>query len=189
MPGHIKTFKNALPAALCREAISLFEKDSRVKPDPQPDYSKRHFLKLTGTPGWQDIERRMQKHMDAVTQSYFAPIRGLEEIAIPEWSDDGLVMSRYNPGDICALHVDGQTAAPSGNGLRLATLLFFLNTVEKGGETWFPFQKTKVKPELGTAVMFPVSFTHPHEVLKTYEKRYIIQTWIIDPYLVVEPRS
>jgi hypothetical protein len=188
MSAHINCYKKALPPSLCEEAIALFEKDRRVKPDPQPDYSKRHFLKFSGLKEWQDLETRIQKYMDRVTQSYFAPIPGMEEISIPEWSDDGLVMSRYNPGDICALHVDGQSADPSGNGLRLATLLFFLNTVEKGGETWFPFQKKKIKPEQGAAVMFPISFTHPHEVLKTFETRYIIQTWIIDPYLVVQER-
>ena len=188
MPGHIKLYPNALSPSLCRDAIALFENDSRVKPDPQPDYSRRDFIKIPDDPNWNPLTKKLVRQMDRVTLQYFAPKLGLEDVAVPEWSDDGLVMSRYNVGDVCALHVDGQSSDPSGNGLRIATLLFFLNSVKKGGETFFPLQKMKIKPEEGTAVMFPVTFTHPHEVLKTFEKRYIIQTWIIDPYLVVNDR-
>lgn len=188
MPSHIKIFPNALSSSLCREAIALFEGDSRVAPDPQPDYSTRDFIKIPSEPKWAPLCTKLNRQMDRVTLKYFEPRSGLEAVAVPEWSDDGFVMSRYNIGDTCALHVDGQSSDPASNGFRIATLLFFLNSVKRGGETYFPLQKMKIKPEEGTAVMFPVTFTHPHEVLKTFEKRYIIQTWIIDPYLVVNHR-
>jgi len=189
MSDHIKIYHSVLDAAFCKEAIQRFDKDPRTKPDPQPDYSQREYLRLSDYPEWNKINDHLGHTMVKVTQKYFAPIPGLEDVAIPEWSDDGYVMSRYNKGDICAMHVDGQCPQPPINGLRIATLLFFLNTVDHGGETWFPMQKKKIKPTLGSAVMFPVSYTHPHSVLATLQKRYIIQTWIIDPQLVVNFRS
>jgi hypothetical protein len=85
------------------------------------------------------------------------------------------------------MHIDGQTADDHHNTLRIATLLFYLNDVDDGGETYFPLQNLKVKPKTGRAVVFPVGFTHPHEVLKTESPRYILQTWITDPNFKVIP--
>jgi hypothetical protein len=84
------------------------------------------------------------------------------------------------------MHIDGQTTEEPHNGLRIATLLIYLNDVPEGGETCFPMQGVAVKPERGKAVMFPVGFTHPHSVVKATSKRYIVQTWITHPAFVVQ---
>ncbi len=101
------------------------------------------------------------------------------------WGNDGFVLARYDEGDTCALHYDGQSGIPPHNELRLVTQLFYLNDVKSGGETYFPLQKVKIKPELGKAIVFPVSFTYPHEVLVASSSRYVLQTWITDPDYVV----
>jgi len=46
-------------------------------------------------------------------------------------------------------------------------------------------QDTKVKPVMGSAVVFPVGFTHPHEVEESLSNRYIVQTWLTDTRFVV----
>src|SRR5690606_26793381 len=96
----------------------------------------------------------------------------------------------YGLGDACIPHVDGQCTVAPQNGLRLCTVLFYLNDVESGGETSFPLQSVRVQPRRGRAVVFPVGFTHPHEVLPpTSGARYIMQTWITDPRQVVHLRE
>ena len=37
--------------------------------------------------------------------------------------------------------------------------------------------------------MFPVGYTHPHVVPTAASTRYILQTWITDPYLAVAERE
>lgn len=185
MPRYIKIFQNALPAEFCERLIAKFEADQNVQPDPQPDYSKRHFLNISVQKDWASINMELARYTDVLTKQYFALPEKYAD-AIPEdWFDDGYVLARYAKGDTCIFHADNQCATPPNNGLRLATQLFYLNTVESGGETFFPMQDVKIQPERGKAIMFPPGHTHPHEVLATGSTRYILQTWITDPDLVI----
>lgn len=189
MPQHIRIFEDALPVELCQAIIDRFERDARVAPDPQPDYSTRHYLNISTCKDWLALNAAVCQRVNDLTGRYFRRKGRLARAAHDEWSDDGYVVSRYDVGDTCIMHVDGQCAVAPQNGLRLATLLFYLNDVPRGGETSFPVQETKIAPRRGRAVMFPVGFTHPHEVLKARTKRYILQTWITDPRLVVVARD
>lgn len=177
-----------LSPELCKKIIERFEADKRVQPDPQPDYSTRKYLNVSECGDWSALNVQVAKRANEITREYFKRPRFLRAATHEEWADDGFVVSRYDVGDACIMHVDGQCPVAPQNGLRLATLLFYLNDVEDGGETWFPLQDLKVKPARGRAVMFPVGFSHPHEVLKATSARYILQTWITDPHMVVTAR-
>ena len=100
---------------------------------------------------------------------------------------------RYQAGQYYHAHPDYFSPNDHNNldrgGQRIASLITWLNDVPEGGETWFPLQDLKVKPKRGMAVVFPVGFTHPHEVLATKSRRYILQTWITDPDLLVFHRD
>ncbi len=100
--------------------------------------------------------------------------------------DDGFILAHYKPGDALELHIDGQSSEKGNNGLRVATVLFFLNQA-KGGELEFPLQSQTIKPALGSGVVFPVDFNFPHRVLPAKTDRYILQTWLTDArYQVVD---
>ena len=185
----VRLYDDALSPELCDEILARFEKDKRVAPDPQPDYSTRKFLSVSQYPDWMSLNAKLCLVVNDLVGDYFARPDHLAAATHQEWSDDGYIVSRYDVGDTCIMHVDGQCAFYPQNGLRLATLLFYLNDVESGGETWFPLQDLKVAPKRGRAVMFPVGFTHPHEVLAAQSTRYIMQTWITDPNLVVMERA
>lgn len=45
---------------------------------------------------------------------------------------------------------------------RVCAWLLYLNDVEEGGETEFLFQNIRVKPKMGTFVLWPGGFTHQH---------------------------
>ncbi len=189
MSQHIKILEKVLSPEFCRAVIERFDQDKRVEPDPQPDYSTRHYLNLSHCTDWKTVNRDVCMIVNKLVAEYFALPDEMAHGTYHEWSDDGYVMSRYDVGDTCILHVDGQCAVPPQNALRIATVLFYLNDVPSGGETYFPRQELKIKPVQGRAVLFPVGFTHPHEVLAAKTTRYIIQTWITDPYLVVHHRD
>jgi prolyl 4-hydroxylase len=68
---------------------------------------------------------------------------------------------RYAPGQEFQPHHDyfdsttiGGKEALENGGQRMATLIMYLNTVEKGGETIFPEIDLKVTPKKGNAVLF-----------------------------------
>lgn len=189
MPSHIRIFENVLTPAFCREVIAKFDADNRVKPDPQPDYSTRTFLDISLFKEWASANATFCKQVNSLVGTYFHREGPLAAATHHDWADDGYVMCRYDAGDACILHTDGQCAAEGINGLRLATLVFYLNDVPQGGETVFPVQDIQVSPVEGRAVLFPVGFTHPHQVLPAKSKRYIMQTWITDPHFVVNARD
>jgi hypothetical protein len=61
---------------------------------------------------------------------------------------------------------------------RVITYLWYLNTVEKGGETEF-WDNYKIKPTAGTLIFFPASWLFPHRgCVPLSSDKYIITGWI-----------
>ncbi len=81
---------------------------------------------------------------------------------------EGLQVLRYRPGAQYEPHFDyfdpaqpGTPAVLRRGGQRLATLIMYLNTPERGGATTFPDLRLEVAPIKGCAVFF--SYDRPHE--------------------------
>ena len=60
---------------------------------------------------------------------------------------------------------------------RCFVFMTYLNTIKKGGETEFLYQKLKVKPKKGLTLIWPTDFTHTHRGLPANETKYIITGW------------
>lgn len=64
------------------------------------------------------------------------------------------------------------------NKYRILTFLWYLNTVEEGGETAFG-EDFKIKPEMGKLLLFPASWTYPHAgKMPISDNKYIITGWL-----------
>ena len=65
------------------------------------------------------------------------------------------------------------------NGSRIAMVIGYLNDVDEGGETEFLYQHKRIKPEKGTIIICPSSFTHTHRGNPPLSNtKYIINGWI-----------
>ena len=61
---------------------------------------------------------------------------------------------------------------------RLLMVLLFLNNVDEGGELEFLYQSKRIKPEAGTMVICPASFTHTHRGNPPLSgEKYILNGW------------
>ena len=60
---------------------------------------------------------------------------------------------------------------------RTLAWMVYLNDVEEGGETEWLYQQRKVKPEKGTVVIWPGSFTHLHRGNPPMSEKYIATGW------------
>tara|TARA_R100001163_G_C5047070_1_gene184269 strand:- start:53 stop:763 length:711 start_codon:yes stop_codon:yes gene_type:complete len=75
-------------------------------------------------------------------------------------------------------HQDRGSQSPSIH--RHLVCMYYLNDVEKGGETEFYNQKLKVKPKKGSLVIFPATFTHIHKGnIPISNDKYIMNFWIL----------
>ena len=62
---------------------------------------------------------------------------------------------------------------------RLFVTMFYLNDIEEGGETWFPFSNIELKPKAGTSVVGPAGWPWVHRANKPVSnKKYIITSWM-----------
>ena len=60
----------------------------------------------------------------------------------------------------------------------LITYLFYLNTIEEGGETEF-IDGTKIKPETGKLLIFPATWTYEHRGnVPISSNKYICTGWL-----------
>lgn len=63
---------------------------------------------------------------------------------------------------------------------RVLFFMFYLNTVETGGETEFYYQKKAIQPKQGRMVIAPASFTHTHKGnVPVSDDKYILTSWIM----------
>lgn len=63
---------------------------------------------------------------------------------------------------------------------RVLLFMFYLNTVDEGGETEFYYQQRKFKPTQGKMVIAPAGFTHTHKGhVPISEDKYILTSWVM----------
>lgn len=184
---HVGIFKNALPLELCRETINWFEAEDAAgmswqRPDDNTiredtGLSAEQFYTRTSTIGSM-TPPCIQKTMNYFWENYakytarYGVLNqsGRHFVAEIKWQrtrpTEGYHIWHFENSDFDAAR-------------RLAAFMFYLNDVEHGGETEFLYQSLRIKPEAGTLVIWPASYTHTHRgnpPLK--ETKYIATGWI-----------
>jgi hypothetical protein len=96
------------------------------------------------------------------------------------FGDTGYRVQKYAKGQgFYRRHVDATPWDPSSRN-RLLAMVMYLNTVQHGGETWFPDRDVKVEAVQGRVAMFPAGWTFPHQgMLPLSGDKWIISTFIV----------
>lgn len=97
----------------------------------------------------------------------------------PEIVDSGYRIQKYEAGkDQYSEHIDGDPWSLAYQG-RVCGVVMYLNTVDEGGETYFPHQEIGIKPVKGNIAIFPANWTHPHEAkMPVSNDKYVIATFL-----------
>ena len=92
--------------------------------------------------------------------------------------DEGYSFLIYEEGGYYNLHHDASPGVDHPSSNRKVSGILYLNDDFKGGETYFPRQKVKVKPRKGGLLLFPSGYTHPHQAMTVSDgEKYVVTTW------------
>jgi hypothetical protein len=114
----------------------------------------------------------------AALSHYTQQYRALYDLVHP--IDSGFNLQKYAKNEgFYREHVDCLPWDRNTNHRILAAIVY-LNTVEYGGHTNFPLHEVSVAPVVGRIVLFPTTWTHPHEGCPSFsEDRWLINTFIM----------
>jgi len=92
---------------------------------------------------------------------------------------------RYSPSQQYKRHIDNILLSSrfkeveQGIPTRDVSIVGYLNDNFEGGETFFDRQGVKIKPQKGSAIVFPSYYTHPHQSLPvTRGRKYSWTSWL-----------
>jgi|688.fasta_scaffold851825_1 hypothetical protein len=187
---------------LCNDIIGLFEeqigkfegltasglnkniKDTTDFIIPRKDTDQETIKK------WERIDKFLVKELDRNVKKYIKNLNAKMNI-IEENSDykfnicssnalvtNEFMVQRYIKNKGRYIYHNDARIEWNNKKYRLITYLFYLNTVDEGGQTEF-WGEYKIKPEAGKLVLFPASWVYPHRgMMPISNNKYIITGWL-----------
>jgi hypothetical protein len=97
-------------------------------------------------------------------------------------ADTGYQIQKYHRNDgYYREHVDSFPSENPEMAARVLAGIVYLNDVKHGGQTNFPLHGACIEPAAGRIVLFPATFTHPHEACTPLsDDKWIISTFFIN---------
>jgi hypothetical protein len=91
---------------------------------------------------------------------------------------DFFLMQKYKQSTGKYIYHNDFMVNKKDNKYRVVTFLWYINTVEEGGETSFG-ESFKIKPEQGKLILFPACWTFPHcGKIPLSSDKYIVTGWL-----------
>lgn len=180
---------NSFTDEFCDELIKKFEEDPAGKKykgivgtGPNPDIKETYDLVVDNSPLWIKEDNFICIKVSRIVREYFQYIQEAvpnidSNNGIFSIQDSGYHIQKYEPNrGFYTWHNDYQFQESMGS--RILTFIWYLNTVEKGGETEFT-NGMKIKAEKGKLLMFPATWTYTHRGCMPYSnEKYILTGWI-----------
>jgi hypothetical protein len=186
----IGLYKGVYPDGYCRHLINEFERlvdsgagNNRQKGEGAPKHRKNdmqlglNFGVHSAAPfNDQSAERMFFNGLQQCYEDYTEQFSVLKEGKI---HGTAMKMQRTSPGG--GYHV---WHGEQGNGThaeRVLVYMLYLNDLGEadGGETEFLYQRTRIRPEENTMVVWPAAFTHAHRgnTVLGQQSKYIVTGW------------
>ena len=168
--------KNNISSSLCKEIIERFENDPHKMPGRtgggyNPEMKSSTDLYISRFPEWEDINKLLSDKIQENLVKYqsFLQEKFPKYINLLDCWNTGFQIQKSG---YYRWHQDGCIEYGQE---RMLTFIWYLNTVEKGGETGLGFKN--VKPEEGKFLFFPSTWDYVHCGFDASDK-YIITGWL-----------
>ena len=180
----IESYNNVLQEELCFKIIEMFEEEEHDKGltgsgilDETVKKTNDYFSGDWKTEKWQLIEDIIKMTLHKYIRKFYKD-NSIKDISVySNMQDGGYQIQKYSQEDgFYKVHNDFTI---NEKGFRVLAFIFYLNTVEEGGETEFTIHNVKIRPEQGKLVIFPACWTYPHRgCMPISSSKYIITGWI-----------
>lgn len=178
---YIRSYDNSLPQEFCSGLIASFNRLAHLQ-----QRNGRGIRAGLDDSAWSEMD--MGRLADAPFQAFFRSListalrRYNADVGLPIAVPDSpllspLILKRYRAGS----EEKFQTHFDSINQVcdRYMVFLWYLNTVELGGQTWFPGLQHGVQPMAGRLLMFPPYWMYAHQGRVSPEQdKYILSTYL-----------
>jgi hypothetical protein len=180
----VKTYKNAIPDALCDKLIALFDNNANCIDRHDANWRRCDMMKFPH-PNIQE-SNALYDEVALLIRSYFNKYK-------QDITHDGGAgtlffcnllefqhMIKYTPNnekpEHFNVHSDNWSQDSSS---RQVSVIIYLNSVIEGGGTTFPYYKETIQPEKGSMLLFPSFFNYMHKGdAPISNEKYIIVSWI-----------
>ena len=190
----IGVWENFVPPSVCQKTINFFEETLQVSTFYNEDLANDEFGVLDGTGQFQDgslgrkdlsillnysnpkLNYELQQYLTACTHHY---IDTYDQLKNAKLIAEDNKMQKTPPGG--GYHVWHYENAGYGHHARELVWAIYLNDMPDGeAETEFLYQKRRIKPTVGTVVIWPAGMTHVHKGNTVFtQDKYILTGWFI----------
>lgn len=193
MDPFIVEFKNTLTPELCEKIIRRYEEEkdkhdgvtsSGLNKDIKDTTDYRIKLN-TNSELWEDIDTELYdilkiylvEYIDSLNKLFY-PDEGYKFFKKHILTENGFQLQKYTKHTGKFIYHHDFSVDYHRFRHRAIVYLWYLNTVDEGGETEFLGGKYSVKPESGKLIMFPATWTYPHMgKMPISQDKYIITGW------------
>jgi prolyl 4-hydroxylase len=182
LTDYLRIYDDSLEPELCRRMIASFHDLARFH---QPN--GRGYGAALNDSAWTELNVSrlsdpsfagfFRHKLDRALERYNADLQ--LSIAVPNSPKTAdLIMKRYQPGTDQRFQLHFDSVHDVAN--RYLVLLWYLNDVERGGETVFPDLGQKIRPREGRLIMFPPYWMYQHAGLPPESgEKYILSTYLL----------
>ena len=178
--------KKLLNADECKSIITFFNNNKKLHYSGVTAAGVNLGAKVsTDFPGtFQDSDGKFENEVSELIASKLNIAVGEYKQKYPELDDmypwsllNGFNIQRYYPTEgYFAAHMENDGS--SYNNRRMLVWMIYLNTLNFGGGTKFPYYKKTIKAEQGKVVLWPAYWTHLHHgVVHNFKTKYIATGW------------
>ncbi len=160
----IRVYDDAIDPALCRRAIELFEQDTDGQfRRPRQGTWVENIVTRNPRPEWRELEKAFVENMVRHLRDYASVPQARMLSRKISGAFEHLKIKKYRAGETSAdhfpLHFD---AFDHKTSVRIVAFLWYLNTLDEGGETVFPVLGPRIAPREGRLVVFPPMWMYEH---------------------------